>query len=134
MVKLFIHSALKESLGQENSQLLLDDFRDYKDGKGLPITFGRDVPYDFTHNRSVLELQHIHLNLKGFPLYLIQFKRTSGFVLVYCPGFFDPEKYLLIAIIKHFDHARPDEIGNTDRDNNLMAKLELIAERFRNKH
>lgn len=134
MVKLFIHNALKESLGEEKSQLLLDDFRDYKEGKGLPVTFGRDVPYDFTHNRSVLELQHLHLNTKGFPLHLVQFKRTSGYVLVYCPGFFDPKKFLLIAIIKHFDPKQPNEIENTDRDNNLMAKLEAIAEGFRKKH
>jgi len=134
MVKLFVHNALKGELGAEKTQALLDDFRDYKEGKGLPSTFGRDVPYDFTHNRSVLELQHLHLNSKGFPLHLVQFKRTSGFVLVYCPGFFDPQKFLLIAIIKHFDKRKPEEIENTDMDNTLMAKLELIAEGFRNKH
>ncbi|WP_207629018.1 type II toxin-antitoxin system YafO family toxin [Photorhabdus cinerea] len=63
-------------------------FGPIKEGKGLPVTFGRDVPYRFTHNRSYLELQHLHFKDKGFPLKLVQFKRTSGYVLVYCLGFF----------------------------------------------
>lgn len=124
----------KESLSPEKSQQLVDDFRDYKENNRLPTTFGRDAPYDFTHNRKTLELQHIHLKLKGkFPIHLVQFRRTSGFVLVYCPGFFDRKKYLLISIIKHFNPNKPTDIKNTDRDNNFMAELEKIAERFQEK-
>jgi mRNA interferase YafO len=53
--------------------------------------------------------------------------------LVYCPGFFDRETYLLIAIIKHYDQRKPTETAGTDRDNNLMSVLEKIAEGFREK-
>jgi mRNA interferase YafO len=129
-----MHRDLKESLSAEKAQQLRDDFTDYKEGKKLPTTFGRDAPYDFTHNRKSLELMHVHLKLKGnFPIHLVQFRRRSGFVLVYCPGFFDPHKYLLIAIIKHFDPTKPNDTRNTDRDDYFMVELEKIAEGFREK-
>lgn len=118
-----MYKDLKESLGVKGQQLL-DDFRDYKEKKLLPTTFGRDAPYDFTHNRKALELQHIHLKTSGqFPIRLVQFRRTSGFVLVYCPGFFDSNKYLLISIIKHFNPNKPNEVEYTDRDSAFMANL-----------
>lgn len=59
MVRIFTHQYLKNSLGELQTKALVDDFRAYKEGKGLPTTFGRDVPYRFTHNRSYLELQHL---------------------------------------------------------------------------
>src|SRR5690606_36363078 len=118
---------------EPKTKALVDDFRAYKEGKGLPITFGRDVPYKFTHNRSYLELQHLHFKENGFPLKLVQFNRTSGYVLVYCPGFYDRNAYLLIAIIKHWDHAKPNDVAGTDRDTGLMDELEKIAEGFREK-
>jgi hypothetical protein len=62
VAKIFTHRDLKETLGEQKTKLLVDDFRAYKDGKGLPATFGRDVPYDYTHNRSHLELQHLHFS------------------------------------------------------------------------
>ncbi len=131
MVRIFTHQYLKKPLGALQTKALVDDFRFYKEGKGLPTTFGRDVPYRFTHNRSYLELQHLHFKAAGFPLRLVQFKRTSGYVLVYCPGFFDSNSYLLIAIIKHWDQNKPNDINGTDRDTGLMDKLEKIAESFR---
>ena len=84
MIRIFIHHSLKDTLGEQKTSELVSDFRSYKEGKGLPITFGRDVPYQFTHNRSYLELQHLHFKKKGFPFRLAQFRRTSTYVLVYC--------------------------------------------------
>ncbi|MCU8106481.1 type II toxin-antitoxin system YafO family toxin [Shewanella sp. SM101] len=130
-VRIFTHPYLKEALGELATKALVDDFRVYKEGKGLPTTFGRDVPYLFTHNRSYLELQHLHFKAAGFPLKLVQFKRTSGYVLVYCPGFFNSHCYLLIAIIKRWDKNKPNDVDNTDRDSGLMNQLEKIAEGFR---
>ncbi|MQL50192.1 type II toxin-antitoxin system YafO family toxin [Photorhabdus khanii] len=134
MIRIFTHRVLKEALGEQKTKALVDDFRAYKEGKGLPVTFSRDVPYRFTHNRSYLELQHLHFKDKGFPLKLVQFKRTSGYVLVYCLGFFDANTYLLIAIIKHWDHNKPNDVAETDRDIHLMNELEKIAEGFREKY
>ncbi len=133
MVRIFVHNELKALLGQGKIKHLVDDFRAYKEGKGLPATFGRDVPYNFTHHRSYLELQHIHFKENGFPLRLIQFRRTSGLVLVYCPGFYDPNTFLLIAIIKHWDHVNPSDVEGTDKDHVVMSELETIAEKFREK-
>ncbi len=133
VVRIFTHQDLKNSLGEQQTKALVGDFRAYKEGKGLPTTFGRDVPYRFTHNRSYLELQHLHYKKTGFPLKLVQFKRTSGYVLVYCPGFFESNSYLLIAIIKHWDPSKPNDVNDTDRDTQLMDYLEKIAESFREK-
>lgn len=133
MIRIFIHHSLKDALGEQKTSALVNDFRAYKEGRGLPVTFGRDVPYQFTHNRSYLELQHLHFKEEGFPFRLVQFRRTSGYVLVYCPGFFDSKTYLLISIIKHWDFNKPNFIAGTDRDIRLMDELEKIAEGFREK-
>ncbi|WP_252178223.1 type II toxin-antitoxin system YafO family toxin [Endozoicomonas sp. 4G] len=133
MVRIFTHKDLKDSLGEQKTSSLVYDFRAYKEGKGLPVTFGRDAPYNFTHHRSCLELQHIHFKESGFPLRLIQFRRKSGYVLVYSPGFFSSSNYLLIAIIKHWDFKHPHKVEGTDRDIGLMQGLERIAESFREK-
>lgn len=132
-VRIFMHHLIKDDLTELESQQLIRDFRNYKEGKGLPATFGRDVPYDHTFNRQYVQLQHIHLKRNGqkFPLRVVQFNRTSGSVLVYCPGYFDRNAYLLIAIAKHFDPQKPNEIEDTDKDPELMAIFEKIAEGFR---
>lgn len=134
-VRLFQSKLIISTLGKDAADDLLSDFRQYKEKGVLPSTFGRDAPYDFTHNRSYLELQHIHIKRDGksFPIRLVQFARTSGYVLVYCPGFFDKHAYLLISVIKHWNHKQPNVIEGTDKDPELMVKLEKIAEGFREK-
>ncbi|GAA6166678.1 type II toxin-antitoxin system mRNA interferase toxin YafO [Sessilibacter corallicola] len=133
MVKIFVHKKLRDAMNEEKLTTLVKSFRAYKEGKKLPSIFGRDAPYDHTHNRQYLDLQHIHFRESGFPLKILQFNRTSRFVLVYCPGFFNSNHYLLIAIINHWNHRQPDVIEDTDRDRNLMVILEGIAEGFREK-
>lgn len=132
-VRLFQSKLILEEIGKAVADDLLSDFRLYKEKGVLPATFGRDTPYDFTHNRTSLELAHIHIKRDGksFPVRLVQFSRTSGYVLVYCPGFFDHNTYLLITIIKHWNHKKPNDIAGTDKDISLMEKLEKIAEGFR---
>ena len=134
-VRLFQSRLIIDTIGKAAADDLLGDFRLYKEKGILPETFGRDAPYDFTHNRAYLELQHIHIKRDGktFPVRLLQFSRTSGHVLVYCPGFFDRNAYLLITVIKHWNHQKPNEVEGTDRDPGLMARLEKIAEGFREK-
>lgn len=134
-VRLFQSTLIVNTIGKDAADDLLADFRLYKEQGILPSTFGRDAPYDFSHNRKYLELQHIHIKRDGqeFPLRLVQFQRKSGYVLVYCPGFSDPNAYLLITVIKHWNHKAPNEVEDTDRDPVLMEKLEKIAEGFREK-
>lgn len=134
-VRLFQSRLIIDTLGKAAADDLLGDFRLYKEKCILPATFGRDAPYDFTHNRQYVQLQHIHIKQDGkqFPLRLVQFHRKSDYVLVYCPGFFDSNTYLLITVIKHWNYKKPEEVEGTDKDPNLMAKLEKIAEGFREK-
>ncbi len=134
-IRLFQSKLIIDTIGKIAADDLLSDFRLYKEKGILPDTFGRDAPYDFTHNRTYLELQHIHIKRDGksFPIRLLQFSRTSSHVLVYCPGFFDANTYLLITVIKHWNQRKPSEIEGTDRDLSLMSKLEKIAEGFREK-
>jgi mRNA interferase YafO len=134
-VRLFQSRLIIDTLGKDAADDLLDDFRVYKEQGILPATFGRDAPYDFTHNRQYVQLQHIHIKRDGkeFPLRLVQFNRKSDSVLVYCPGFFDSNTYLLITVIKHWNHQKPNEVKGTDKDSYLMDKLEKIAEGFREK-
>ncbi|WP_062266574.1 type II toxin-antitoxin system YafO family toxin [Endozoicomonas arenosclerae] len=134
-VRLFLSKLIINTIGKSAADDLLDDFRLYKEKGILPSTFGRDAPYDRTHNRSYLELQHIHIKRNGesFPVRLVQFSRKSGHVLVYCPGFYDRNTYLLITVIKHWNQREPNDIEGTDHDSSLMAKLEKIAEGFREK-
>src|SRR5690554_6014844 len=125
-VKLFQSKLMIETLGSAAADDLLNDFRIYKEQGVLPSTFGRDAPYTFTQNRSYLELQHIHIKADGeeFPLRLVQFSRTSDYVLVYCPAYFDRNTFLLITVIKHWNFKKPHETSGTDKDADLMAKLE----------
>jgi len=134
-VRLFLSKLIVESVGEKESKNLLDDFRLYKQDGILPSTFGRDAPYDFTHNRQYLELKHIHIKREGkeFSLKLLQFSRKSGYVLVYCPGFYDSNAYLLITVIRHWNYKEPLDIEDTDKDEKIMEKLEFIAEKFREK-
>ena len=132
-VRLFQSKLIVDEIGKVAADDLLSDFRLYKEKGILPSTFGRDAPYAFTHNRASLELAHVHIKRDGkpFPVRLVQFSRKSGYVLVYCPGFFDRNAYLLITIIRHWDHNKPNDVVGTDKDSNLMDKLEKIAEGFR---
>lgn len=134
-IKLFQSRLIVDTIGKAAADDLLSDFRLYKEKGVLPDTFGRDAPYDFTHHRRYLELQHLHIKQgkKPFPVRLVQFSRKAGHVLVYCPGFYDKNTYLLISVIKHWNHKKPDEIEGTDKDPALMSRLEDIAERFREK-
>ncbi|MGI9282372.1 MAG: type II toxin-antitoxin system YafO family toxin [Endozoicomonas sp.] len=110
-VRLFQSRLIIDTIGKAEADDLLNDFRLYKEKGVLPTTFGRDAPYDFTHHRSYLELQHIHVKRDGkyFPVRLVQFQRKSGHVLVYCPGFYDNNTYLLITVIKHWNFKKPHE-------------------------
>ena len=64
----------------------------------------------------------------------VQYSRTNDKVLVYCPGFTDSNRYLLITIINHWNHEEPEIVKGTDKDSALMENLEKIAEGFRDKN
>ncbi len=130
-MKVYVHSTLSQLLGERRVAILKAEFVDLKSGKSLPRTFGRDFPYSHSHDSRYVELKHVHYNPKGFPLRLAQIDRTSGQVIVYCPGFYNKNTFLIISIVKHWNPRRPDEVKGTDKDRDVMISLEKIAERFR---
>src|SRR5690606_39729613 len=89
----------------------------------LYFSYTRDLHSFPTRRSSDL----LHLNENGFPLKLVQFRRTSGYVLVYCPGFYDRNTYLLIAIIKHWDHNKPKDMRSEEHTSELQSRENLVC-------
>ncbi len=132
MIRIFKSQIILRQLMAEQLEQLVTDFRAYKGTGLLPDTFGRDVKYDHPHTYPLVraeEVAHIHLTDSEhlWPVHYIQFKRTSDIHLVYCQGASDPEHYLLIAILAPDAHEQA-------RQNNVMANIGKMAERFRQLH
>lgn len=128
MIRVFKSKVIIGSLTEEELQGLVDDFKAYKSGV-LPDLFGRDVRYDHPHNLpSILveEVRHIHLASSDnpWPIRKVQFYRTSEEHLVYCQGALETDCYLLMAILAPSAHDKA-------KNNNIMSKLGIMAERFR---
>ncbi|WP_407935444.1 type II toxin-antitoxin system YafO family toxin [Alkalimonas cellulosilytica] len=130
MIRVFTSKILDEALSKDERLALIADFKKYKSGV-LPAWFGKDVLYDHPYNLDIIKLEqvkHIHLATHGvgFPLFIAQVKRTSDIHLVYCQGFSNKNCYLLMAILQPNAHALA-------RSNQIMYKLGLMAEAFRQK-
>lgn len=107
---------------------LSDEFRVYVESGELPISFGRDEPYDLIPSIRATGLRHIHIRdktSKRWHLRTMQFNRKSDTALVYCQGYKNPDHYLLIAF---FENAHV-----VARDLLYIMKLGDIADDFRNK-
>lgn len=132
MIRIFKSQIILQQLSAEQLEQLVADFRIYKETNQLPDTFGRDVKYDHPNTYPLIraeEVAHIHLTDREhlWPLHLVQFKRTSDIHLVYCQGVTEPTHYLLIAILMPNAHEQA-------RQNNVMANIGKMAERFRQSH
>jgi mRNA interferase YafO len=117
MIRIFKSQIILQQLSPEQLEQLVTDFRIYKESNLLPDTFGRDVKYDI----HLTDREHL------WPLHLVQFKRTSDIHLVYCQGATDSSHFLLIAILMPNAHEQA-------RQNNVMANIGKMAERFRQSH
>lgn len=120
-----------DSLSESELKSLIKDFKHYKETGQKPEFFGRDEAYDHPNTSSLLkseEVKHIHLASSDAPfLNSIQFYQTSDMHLVYCQGWNDLSCFLLIAILAPDAHEQ-------SRNRNIMHKLALIAEKFRQKY
>ena len=121
MIRIFKSQIILRQLTSEQLEQLVTDFRTYKEAGLLPDTFGRDVKYDHPHTYPLVRAEH------PWPVHYVQFKRTSDIHLVYCQGASNPEHYLLIAILTPDAHEQA-------RQNNVMANIGKMAERFRQLH
>ena len=131
-MEIFKGSLLKQQLSEAELSALESDFRHYKATGELPDTFGRDELFDHPYTPQLLrqeEVRHIHLQhpSQNWQLNTVQFNRTSDIHLIYCQGYFHPDHYLLIAILKPNAHE-------LERNSNVMRKLGIAAESFRQKY
>lgn len=132
MIRLFKSSIIRQLLTDEELNALVDDFKSYKFTGNAPEHFGRDVPYDHLNTLPVVlaeEVRHIHLGSedKPLPLRKIQFYQTSDIHLVYCQGALDENCYLLMTILSPDAHKQA-------KSRDIMFKLGVMAEKFRNKY
>lgn len=125
-VKVYLSDLIKD---HPDALKLARKFADYKNAGNLPDDFGRDGD-----NRRPLiclqeEVHHIHLahlpiHYAEWPTRRSQMARTSDKALLYCPGFFDSDSYLLIAVLPPPAHQR-------QHDAKFMELVGSIAEQFR---
>ncbi len=130
MIRIFTSKPLDEVLTPAERTGLIQDFKQYKAGV-LPALFGKDAAYDHPFNLNIIkqeQVRHIHLATNGsaFPVFVAQARRTSDIHLVYCRGFINEHYYLLMAILQPNAH-------DLARSNQLMYKLGLMAQAFRQK-
>lgn len=130
-MRIFKGKIFRDQLTDEEQTQLVEDFRRYRTTGELPDTFGRDAPYDHPHTLPTVlaeEIRHIHLAEEHpWPVHSIQYQRTSDVHLIYCQGALHDDHYLLIAILAPNAHEQA-------RDNNMMMKLGLTAEKFRQRY
>lgn len=131
MIRIFKSKVLSEQLTLTQLDELVNDFRQYKETGRLPDTFGRDALYDHAYTYPLVKAEqvaHIHMadGDHPWPVWQVQFKRTSDIHLVYCAGATHADCYLLIAILAPDAHQQA-------RSNNVMAQIGRAAELFRQK-
>lgn len=126
-IRVFTSALLRASQTEAELRTLVNDFKAYKQHGTLPATFGVDVPYHRPSSVTFAELRHIHMNLEhGWPLRIVQQRRTSNVALVYCPGWHSKENFLLIAMLANA-HEQANKIT-------FMLELCDHAEKFREKY
>ncbi len=126
-IRVFTSPILRKQQTEDELRALVVDFKLYKSSGVLPNSFGLDVPYHRPSAVQFAELKHIHMNLgAGWPLRIVQQKRTSNVALVYCPGWHSKDNYLLIALLANA-HEQARKIT-------FMLELCEDAEKFRAKY
>jgi len=128
-MRVFKSKVIREQLTEVELSPLIADFKQYKLTGVVPDTFGRDELYNHSNSLPIIkaeEVQHIHLlnEEKYWPIYAVQFNKTSDTHLVYCQGEANPGCYLLIAILSPNAHEQA-------RNNSVMYNMGKMAEKFR---
>jgi len=129
VIRVFKSEVIGQQLGKGELEQLVADFKRYKE-TGIPAAcFGRDVPYDHPHNLPSVRsesIMHLHLaeGAQHWTSRQAQYDRTSDYHLVYCPGFYKTDHFLMMTILKPDAHAQA-------RDNSIMSNLAIMAAKFR---
>lgn len=123
--EVFVHDDLNS---YQDIKKLADDFAAFMDETLEPDYFGRDGDYGWPQLCKNENLRHLHLSQSASTTAWSKIKnlyrRTSNKHLVYCPGFYNEDCYLLIAILDPDAH---EQARNTD----IMLALGAIAAEFR---
>jgi len=128
-VKVYLTSHFEESCPQDKLARLTQDFKEYKNTGVRPSDFGRDASYDRPFTVKNAELMHIHIrdqSSRSWHLRSLQFDMKSNTALIYCHGFIDKNKYLLLGFL---DSAHEAYSNNPQ----YLLSLAVIAERFRSR-
>ena len=126
-VKVFLSSEFKESCPEEKVVALANAFKEYKKTGIRPADFGRDATYDFPSSVKQAGMSHIHLkdsSSKRWTLRTIDYNKTSNTALIYCQGFFDKNKYLLLGFLERAHETYKE-------NSSYLPQLAEIAEQFR---
>ncbi|RDL44691.1 type II toxin-antitoxin system YafO family toxin [Marinomonas piezotolerans] len=125
-VKVYLSDLLNS---HPDANLLTEKFALYKETGIPPDDFGRDGDNRYPLICLQEEVHHIHLahlpiHFRKWPKIRAQYERKSDKALLYCPGFFDSDSYLLIAVLEPPAHDQQES-------NELMEAVGQIAESFR---
>jgi len=129
VIRVFKSTIISQQLDRDELEQLVADFKRYKE-TGIPAAcFGRDAPYDHPHTLSSVrseDIMHLHLaeGAQHWTSYQAQYDRTSDYHLVYCPGFYKADHFLMMSILKPDAHAQA-------RNNSIMSNLAVMAAKFR---
>lgn len=128
-VKVYLSSHFKDSCPEDKVLALSAEFKRYKKTGVKPADFGRDATFDFPSSVKQAGMSHIHLRdrtSKPWTLRTLDYNRTSNTALIYCEGFFDRNKFLLLGFLE-----RAHETYNENRQ--YLPMLAEIAEQFRSR-
>lgn len=126
-IKVYLSSFFEESCPREKIDKLVQDFKQYKTTGIRPPEFGRDASFDRPSSVKQAELQHLHLKdstSANWHLKTLQFNMTSNTALIYCHGFFDKNKFLLLGFLEGAHQTYQNSP-------HYLPSLAEIAERFR---
>ncbi|MET1257560.1 type II toxin-antitoxin system YafO family toxin [Aliikangiella maris] len=129
-VRIFTHEKLKRTMKDDELQVLINEFREYKTSGITNGFFGRDELYDRPSSVKFAELMHVHTKDKTIKphiwnnIRIAQSRKTSNSALVYVSGANNKDTYLLITFFRLNAHQSANKTT-------LMCELADIAERFR---
>ena len=123
-IRVYTSALLRDTMHEYELGRLTSEFKKYKSTGKAPLLFGRDASYNRPDKVLKADMHHVHLKgQEKWSINVVQFRRLSNLHLIYCRGFSDINKYLLIAVI--------DKAHEKARDINFMLNMADISEKFR---
>lgn len=122
-VKVYVSKHFPDS---PQNKALVERFKQYKITADPSDLFGRDVLYDRNPQAVLNDVRHVHIIElpELYSPFKSQFYNTTDKKhLVYCSGFSDPHKFLIIDLLTPNAHAKASA--------SYLALINTVAEKFR---